>query len=137
MLTNYEAKLKAGEINNTSLKTSSKLKLNALTGKFIQNFVKPVRFYPQYTSLKEILNYVKTKLNDDLSDETINEITNAYNDDNKIIINLVTPNSFAYAPVYCAITGKGRAWIQQHILLLASQFPAIKVMYSDTDSIKI
>ena len=109
MLTNYEAKLKASEINNASLKTSAKLKLNALTGKFIQNFVKPVRFYPQYTSLNDILNYVSSKLNDELSDETINEITNAYNDDNKIIINLVTPNSFAYAPVYCAITGKGRA----------------------------
>ena len=137
MLTNYEAKLKASEINNASLKTSAKLKLNALTGKFIQNFVKPVRFYPQYTKLTDILNYVKSKLNDELSDETINEITNAYHDDNKIIINLVTPNSFAYAPVYCAITGKGRAWIQQHILLLASRFPKIKVVYSDTDSIKI
>ena len=137
MLTNYKAKLEASKINNASLKQSAKLKLNALTGKFIQNFIKPVRFYPQFCSLKMILDYIQKNMNDELSEETINEVSNAYQTDTKIICNLITPNAFAYAPVYCAITGKGRAWIQQHILTLASQFKSIKVMYSDTDSIKI
>ena len=137
MLTNYEAKLKASEINNASLKTSAKLKLNALTGKFIQNFVKATRFYPKYTTLDDILSFIAKNLNDELSTETKTEITNLFKNKEKIIVNLVTPNNFAYAPTYCAITGKGRAWIQNHILQLATQFPKIKVMYSDTDSIKI
>lgn len=109
MLTNYQAKLEASKISNASLKQSAKLKLNALTGKFIQNFIKPVRFYPKFCSLKMILDYIQKNMNDELSEETINEVTNAYKTDTKIICNLVTPNAFAYAPVYCAITGKGRA----------------------------
>ena len=137
MLTNYEAKLKASEINNASLKTSAKLKLNALTGKFIQNFVKATRFYSKYTTLDDILSFIAKNLNDELSSETKTEITNLFKNKEKIIVNLVTPNNFAYAPTYCAITGKGRAWIQNHILQLATHFPKIKVMYSDTDSIKI
>ncbi|MBO7733297.1 MAG: hypothetical protein J6S67_12105 [Methanobrevibacter sp.] len=48
-----------------------------------------------------------------------------------------TTSKFVHTGLYAYITGGGRAYIQTIMLRLGSSYPDIKVLYGDTDSMKI
>lgn len=140
---NYKAKLKASEEHNKTAKLIAKLKLNSLTGKFSQKLLKIVKLNPQtftYEHLKKQLGNIKG-LDDDMK-ETLEESDFRYEKakarGQNLQLLVVNEVSFSNTAIYSFITGGGRAWIQSHMLELGWAFQdQIKVIYGDTDSMKI
>lgn len=143
METNYLAKQKASKEHNKTAKLVAKLKLNSLTGKFSQKLLKVVKLDPEtftYDHLKKQLNNIKG-LDDDMK-QTLDESSFRYD---KALVRkqnlqalVINDCEFANTSIYSFITGGGRAWIQSHMLELGWAFQdQIKVLYGDTDSMKI
>ena len=143
METNYLAKQKASKEHNHSAKTVAKLKLNSLTGKFGQKLYKFKKIDPDtvsYETLKSSLDDLG--LVDDDVKETLSENSFRYDWAKKhgfnILIGILsTTSKFVHTGLYAYITGGGRAYIQTIMLRLGSMYPNIKILYGDTDSMKI
>ena len=143
MEVNYQAKQQASKEHNKTKKLIAKLKLNSLTGKFSQKLLKVVKYDPEtfsYEHLKKELVNIKG-LDEDMK-QTLNEDSFRYDKalKNKQNLQLLVINEceFANVSLYCYITGGGRAWIQSHMLELGYNYPDdLKVLYGDTDSMKI
>ena len=143
MTSNYKAKQEASKEHNKTKKLSAKLKLNSITGKFSQKLMKVEKFNPEtftYEHLKKELGNIKG-LDEDMK-ETLNESSFRYDKalSRKQNLQLLTINEVAFAntAIYSFITGGGRAWIQSNMLKLGSTYGKdLKVLYGDTDSMKI
>lgn len=143
METNYLAKQKASKEHNKTAKLVAKLKLNSLTGKFSQKLLKVVKLDPEtftYDHLKKQLNNIKG-LDDDMK-QTLDENSFRYDKalarKQNLQVLIINECEFANTSIYSFITGGGRAWIQSHMLELGWAFQdQIKVLYGDTDSMKI
>lgn len=143
METNYQAKQEASKEHNNTKKLIAKLKLNSITGKFSQKLLKVSKYDPEtftYNHLKDQLGNIKG-LDEDMK-ETLTESSFRYDKAlaRKQNLQLLTINEVAFAntSIYCFITGGGRAWIQGNMLSLGVKYGnALKVLYGDTDSMKI
>lgn len=143
ILDQYQVKCEAKKNANKSMYLRSKLIMNGIGGKMGQKLFKFHKIDPSSITFQHLVKQLDYFKGLDLDwKEDIMESSYKYDSAKKSSYNLQLPQMsdvpYVSPSIYACMTGWGRAWIFGAMLRIGAKFgDKVKVLYGDTDSMKI